>query len=291
MRRAGPALVLALVACYRYEPPKPAEPREGTLVRASHGETWDAVIDLFALRNIPIRTIERVSGIIATEALRVDPVEGAAWADCGTMGDVELTPTTAIYNVLVRGDSAESTVRTTVNWSYAGDELNYECSSSHVWERNLEREVKARAEATHSVTAAVDTSPAAPSGGPPPPSPVAGSPGTRTQRPPAGRVAPLVGRIRPNDHLLESSEFRTAVEDARRLRIVVTYREFAPETLTVELGDGAFTSPSAEHNLGRLFRAYRNTTERRSDGALELHHDGRRVGLYTGSGIRWEQVR
>ncbi|MGH9897071.1 MAG: hypothetical protein ACREA0_34765, partial [bacterium] len=65
----GGALV-ASIGC-GYQPPAPPMPRDATEVTASFGRTWDAVIDEFADRNIPIRTIERASGLIATELLSI----------------------------------------------------------------------------------------------------------------------------------------------------------------------------------------------------------------------------
>ena len=149
MHRYVAAFLVLLPACYKYQPPPPAEPRDATSVNASMGETWDAVIDLFATRNIPIRTIERASGIIATEGLKVEEEDGAEWADCGKYGNIHYRPTTGIYNVLVRGDSSSSTVRTTVRWSYITPKVNLDCTSSYVWEQGLEQDVKARAEIAH----------------------------------------------------------------------------------------------------------------------------------------------
>ncbi len=80
------------------------------------GSTWDAVIDMFAERNIPIRTIERASGIIATEQLSVGP-EGKVWPDCGRSFSGTVLPNYAIYNLLVRGDSSSSRVKATVRRS------------------------------------------------------------------------------------------------------------------------------------------------------------------------------
>jgi hypothetical protein len=90
---------------------------------------------------------------------------------------------------------------------------------------------------------------------------------------------------------LESAGLRHVVTDLQRLNIVAGYRELRPDTLTVDLEDGAFTSTSTDYNLGRLFLAYRGTTEYRSGGTLELLHNGRRVGLYTKDGLVWEAVR
>ena len=53
----------------------------------------------------------------------------------------------------------------------------------------------------------------------------------------------------------------------------------------------AFTAASTEYNLGRLYLAYRGTTDYTSSGALELQHGERRVGLYTKSGLSWDAGR
>ena len=112
MKLLSRAVCLLLAAYSSYRPPPPPTPRDASQVNASMGETWDAVIDLFATRNIPIRTIERASGLIVTDPLRVGE-EGKAWADCGALNGRVRGPDRATYNVLVRGDSNEATVRTT----------------------------------------------------------------------------------------------------------------------------------------------------------------------------------
>jgi hypothetical protein len=101
----------------------------------------------------------------------------------------------------------------------------------------------------------------------------------------------VVGRIRSNEQLLTSVGFRRAIEDVQRLGIVIRYRELRPDTLSLELGNAAFTGASTEYNLGRLYLAYRGTTDYSSGGALDLQHGERRVGLYTKSGLSWEAVR
>lgn len=313
MHRLFAAFLLLLPACYKYQPPPAPEPREATPVNASMGETWDAVIDLFATRIIPIRTIERVSGIIAADLLSVDSANGLKWADCGRFGPRQISPNTAISNVLVRGDSASSTVRTTVRWSRRDlKEGDLECTSRYVWERALEQDVKERAEAEYrrnprhatqpaitpqrhsqpqvknsSETQLSSNAPAASTN-----APAASTP--RTARVlPHGSQAPgsSTGRIRTNDQLVENVSFRSTVDDVLRLEIITGFRELRPDTLTVDLGDEAFTSASAEYNLGRLYLAYRGTTDYSGEGALELQHDGRRVGLYATGRLTWEAVR
>jgi hypothetical protein len=138
--------VPASVACVTYQPPAPAAPREATQVAASFGQTWDAVIDEFADRNIPIRTIERASGLVATEQLTVSADESGD-ADCGHFDSrPPLEPTHAIYNVLVRGDSVKSTIKVTMRWMHVAEKTSVECSTRHKWERAFEETARLRAE-------------------------------------------------------------------------------------------------------------------------------------------------
>jgi hypothetical protein len=163
MRRGTTGILFLLISCTSYRPPPSPEPREATHVNASVGRTWDAVVNQFAARSIPVRTIERASGLIVTEQLSVGR-EGYRWADCGQSGGggsdnqkpplpvswsdpavnspENLGPTHATYNVLVRGDSLESIVKATVRWI----RNSKECATNHSWERTLELEVKQNAE-------------------------------------------------------------------------------------------------------------------------------------------------
>jgi len=85
-------------------------------VTSSFGRAWDAVIDVFAEANTPIRTMERASGFIATELATIPVYTSAqrtfahSLADCGYRGEAVYVPTSAFYNIVVRGDSAHSTV-------------------------------------------------------------------------------------------------------------------------------------------------------------------------------------
>ena len=300
MHRLLAALALTLPACIKYEPPPTPQPRDATPVNASMGATWDAVIDLFASRNIPIRTIERASGIIATEALRVDPDDGALWADCGGVKGAiragRFHPNWAIYNVLVRGDSTRSTVRATVRWSYIHEKENTTCTSNYSWETELEKDVRSRAESAYRSAAANarDAPPATLE------FPRTGSNADTSLSPPApSAVSPVeqqrsqqgVGGLRTSAQLMQNPSFRQVMHDVQRLQIVSTFEEIRPDTLAVELDDGAFTSASTEHNLNRLYLAYRGLTDFRTQAAMALMHDGRRVGLINPRGLAWEAVR
>jgi len=148
------ALTLAIVGCSVQAPAPPVPRAEVTGVNAPFNKTWDAVIDDFASQNVPIKTIDRTSGLIVAELLSVGPEAGKRWADCGSdMMAGKLAPTSAIYNVLVRGDSTKSTVRVTVRWVRVGmarglstATVSEECGTKAVWEPEFEARIKAAAE-------------------------------------------------------------------------------------------------------------------------------------------------
>lgn len=154
MRSLAALLIsVALTACIPQGPGAPT-PAPVTEVSASAAKTWDAVIDVFAERNIPIRNMERASGFISTDALAVSSRQATTWADCGTSMGVALAPDKATYNVLVRGDSSHANVKVTVRWTMGGGSAGMmgnvaprECATKGVWEKDMQASVKARAEA------------------------------------------------------------------------------------------------------------------------------------------------
>jgi hypothetical protein len=295
MTRPLPALAVLLAGCLSYKPPAPPSPRDATQVNASMGRTWDAVIDLFAARNIPIRTIERVSGIIVTEQLSVGP-ERRSWADCGRVANDTMRPNWGSYNVLVRGDSSSSSVKVNARWTYTGDKQVYDCSTTHLWEQALESDVKSRAEdptlaAAHRTTAAPEQRPSlAPEGEP---AAASGSPAV-AHRPPggAGTASPPAmqagGDGRPNNVLLTFEGFRRAIGDMQRSGLLLGYGEAAQERLDVELAAPALAAPNLEYQLTRLFLAYGATMYDDTDPTLVLRANGEHVGLYTRDGLAWD---
>ena len=147
------ALSLACVQPGPLLAPPPPPAREPKAVEASRNRTWDAVIERFAEDRIPIRTMERASGFLVTEPMTVPASmnEEADWADCGTAPFTgRLYPTEASYSIVVRGDSARSTVRATVRWTTPRGAEDYtsdrECATTGNWEAALEEAIAARAE-------------------------------------------------------------------------------------------------------------------------------------------------
>ncbi len=274
MMRLCLAFVLLCTACNSYRAPLPPEPRDATHVRASAGQTWDAVVDLFAARDIPIRTSERPFGFVATEDLPVG-TEGRTWADCGTLNSVHVGPEHAIYNVLVRGDSASSSVKATVRWTSMPTHSGIiECSTSHAWEEAFEAEVKLHAEGARVARGAAAHTPAAG-----PATPVAGSDES------SGGAA----NTRPNRLLLSFEAFSRAMGDMQRKGLILGYREAALERLEVDLTAKAFREPALEYQLTRLFLAYGETMEEDTEPTLVVRANRQPVGHYTRSGFHWDE--
>ena len=121
-------------------PPTKEAPRAGTPVAASFDKTWNAAVDVFALYNIPIRTIDKASGLIVAERMIV---RDSSFADCGKDGFGKvIRPSALTWNVLVRADSAHTNVRANVFY----ESPSGPCSSLGKWESYFETNVKARAE-------------------------------------------------------------------------------------------------------------------------------------------------
>jgi hypothetical protein len=137
------ALFALLVGCVAPTPPPPAPIRDAAVVATDFQHTWDAAIDHFAEGNIPIATIERASGILATSRLSVGRELARQFSDCGkNEWGAARYATSVVYNVLVRGDSSGSTVRVTASWSTP----DMECSTTGAWEAATEEAIQARAE-------------------------------------------------------------------------------------------------------------------------------------------------
>jgi hypothetical protein len=148
----GIVVGVADLACYS-TPSAVAPVRTPTVVNASFTRTWSAMIDVFAERTIPLRTLDRASGFAATEEMSVDG--STRWGDCGSDAvHGQVGPRHAIWNVRVKGDSTTATVLVTVRWwlfrGMGGSETRrIDCVTTGAWERAAEADIKARAEVAH----------------------------------------------------------------------------------------------------------------------------------------------
>ncbi|MDB4891464.1 MAG: hypothetical protein JWL61_3319 [Gemmatimonadetes bacterium] len=148
---AGLACAL-LAACVRLPEPNSA-PRPPASISASIARTWDAVIDQLGQQDIPLRSVERASGFIATQTIAMQGVttEPTKWADCGTFASFHFAPTAVEYTILVRGDSSSASVRSSARYLLVKNDgtsaAPTECVSNGAFEASFDASVKRRAEA------------------------------------------------------------------------------------------------------------------------------------------------
>jgi hypothetical protein len=140
MRKAAPLLLLLLSACMTLPPPVEREP---TVVAANFDATWNAVIDMFASRNVPISTMDKNSGFIASNNLQAGAAGYPPVYVCVTEFGMQVPASLATYNVVVRPVGDRTTVKTTISWQGAG--LN-RCATTGEWENTFETAVKTKAE-------------------------------------------------------------------------------------------------------------------------------------------------
>jgi hypothetical protein len=276
--RCAPAILL--LACGRYTPPSKPVPRDATQVRAPAAESWDAVVETFARRGIPIRTVDPSSGLVVTDELRVGS-EGREFADCGKASGHLLYPDVARYNALVRGDSTTSTVKVTVAWAHvAGKRAVSDCATTHRFEQAFEDEVRGRAEtqAVVAARAAAGRRKAAANG--------EGS-ASLGALPPLSLTDSLSYPPRPNNELLANPNFSRIVGDMDRKSLLLRYREVGGQRLLVDLSATALMDPSLEYELTQLFLAYGNTMLDDTNPTLILRANGSEVGHYTRAGLEW----
>ena len=149
------AIAIAAGACTG--PHTPVDPASGTpmAIAAPAGNTWTASVDVLAGRHLPIRTMDRASGLIVVDPIRVNPSGAVAelsstahpWADCGSIEHEYYQPNLASYSVRVRSADAGSTVTLAITFSAANaGSPPRPCTSKGVLEAELGKEIKEHAE-------------------------------------------------------------------------------------------------------------------------------------------------
>lgn len=97
---AAVAAAITLSACSVYKPPKTYEFDKTLEFAMPFDQVWSAVVTWFAENSIPIKNIEKASGLVTTEYTLTSRTAG--FADCGKegFGQTMKTPT-GTFNVLV----------------------------------------------------------------------------------------------------------------------------------------------------------------------------------------------
>jgi len=129
-------------------------------IAAGFNQTWNAVMDVLSDENIPVKTLDKASGYLMAEVAGVGAGDEEKYADCGNsflnalamQGGGQMI---SRYNILVRGDSVASTVKVTATFVSGGgtsDANAKRCASKGILEKQLQTDVKARAESSSRIS-------------------------------------------------------------------------------------------------------------------------------------------
>lgn len=161
------ALAMMLVAASASaSAPKNYKFEKAMHTNATYDQTWSALIEVFADNNWAIQTIEKDSGLIATDWLNLG--SNTTYADCGGSGLATVVGREIRFNVFVRSETSGSTASVTATFRelrrFDGREKLVDCSSTGHVEAYILSEVDALiARRTSTPPAAPATVPSAPS--------------------------------------------------------------------------------------------------------------------------------
>ena len=130
----GVVLCGGLSACW-FEPQVAVAPpvvQKDAVVGAPLDAVWDAAVEWFATHNLPIKNIDKASGLITTER-SMSVADASRYMGCGQSettgeGKVELVDHTGTFNLVVRAEGDAST-RVTVNAFFACKVNTYKYAS------------------------------------------------------------------------------------------------------------------------------------------------------------------
>lgn len=142
---------LPIAACATIAPPRPVTPTT-TYIRLPFDTTWTRVVRFFADAQVPIQTIDRSSGVIASGPFRLPADRVEAWADCGTMSNGETAIArlaaiknfpviTATFNVFLQPTRDSTSVRVNLGLDGTADSpggpTKLRCVTNGAFERDL----------------------------------------------------------------------------------------------------------------------------------------------------------
>ena len=97
-------LLLTMVACTTYVPAKKIEVVNVQVFDKSKDQVWEKVIEFFAKNNLSIKTLEKASGIIATDLKQIpQSLDSICW--CGQSGGgvhVNYNTIKGVFNVFIK---------------------------------------------------------------------------------------------------------------------------------------------------------------------------------------------
>ncbi|MDB4960426.1 MAG: hypothetical protein JWP01_425 [Myxococcales bacterium] len=114
-------------------------------VAASYEATWTAVLDLFAENNWAILNLDKDSGLVTTDWMRIED----KYADCGNAPLLTTDQTSVRFNVRVKSDEGSSEVAVNASFrqlrSFDGKSHVVDCTTNGTVEGFIHRMVDSRA--------------------------------------------------------------------------------------------------------------------------------------------------
>ena len=122
--------------------------QRASVVNGSFDESWTALIDLFSDRSWEIRNLDKASGIVTTDWMKLG-ADGDGFADCGSAPLGANAPQVK-FNIHVKQDDADVSV--TVNATFhqmrhalgSDPDFSFDCNSTKAVERMIQSEISDR---------------------------------------------------------------------------------------------------------------------------------------------------
>jgi len=112
------AAAITLAACASTPPPVIEHFETNRTYSMSRDQVWERAVEWFAVQNIPIKAIEKDSGIISGEAAYLRTVQGQ-YAVCDAPMLWSTNGATARLNILIRGNDTQASAQ--VNTTIVGE--------------------------------------------------------------------------------------------------------------------------------------------------------------------------
>ena len=137
-------------------PPKNYNFQSSRIINKNYDEVWAAIISSFAENNTPIKTIEKDSGIIVSDDLKVpfklqNAIYYSDYCDCGHPGGLNMyKQMLGSYNIFARKiENEQTSIQINTNFKasmwYGNNFIDWvTCSSKGLFEGNLLSQVESR---------------------------------------------------------------------------------------------------------------------------------------------------
>ncbi|MCI0448218.1 MAG: hypothetical protein L0Y79_00330 [Chlorobi bacterium] len=111
-------LISLFIGCSSYQPPKDYKVEKETTLSKSYDVVWQNVVDYFATHNTPIKTMDKGTGLIATD-YNLTVTEALKYMDCGEAGNTlgahqRIEGQSGNFNILLK-KLDENTTKVTAN--------------------------------------------------------------------------------------------------------------------------------------------------------------------------------